>query len=113
MVADETDRSSDGDDAPRPPIRRAFDQLGNEWRLLVLYELQAGEQRFNDLERSVGVNPRTLSRTLEALRELGLVTRRIERDAPVATYYSLTEKGESLERVFATIERQLLENEEE
>jgi DNA-binding HxlR family transcriptional regulator len=35
---------------------------------------------------------------------MGFVDRRLEEDAPVATYYSLTEKGESLCPVFDEIE---------
>jgi hypothetical protein len=37
------------------------------------------------------------------LQERSLVTRRVEEDAPVATYYALTEKGESFEPVFEQI----------
>jgi DNA-binding HxlR family transcriptional regulator len=42
---------------------------------------------------------------LDDLQESGLVHRRLEEDAPVATYYRLTEKGESLCPVFDQIER--------
>jgi hypothetical protein len=38
------------------------------------------------------------------LQELGFVDRRLEEASPVATYYSLTEKGESLCPVFDAIE---------
>ncbi|ELY74176.1 helix-turn-helix HxlR type [Natrinema pallidum DSM 3751] len=70
----------------------------------VLHELLDGEQRFNELKRSTDANARTLSRVLDDLGEMGFVERRIEEDAPVATYYSLTDKGESLEPVFSEIE---------
>jgi DNA-binding HxlR family transcriptional regulator len=42
---------------------------------------------------------------LDDLQESDLVHRRLEEDAPVATYYRLTEKGESLCPVFDQIER--------
>lgn len=80
-------------------------QIGSQWRLIVLHDLQDGEKRFNELKRSTGANSRTLSRVLDDLGEMGFVTRRMEEDAPVATYYSLTPKGESLEPVFAEIDR--------
>jgi DNA-binding HxlR family transcriptional regulator len=70
----------------------------------VLHDLQEGEKRFNELKRSTGSSARTLSRVLDDLQESGLVDRRLEEDAPVATYYSLTEKGESLAPVFDAIE---------
>lgn len=78
--------------------------VGSQWRLLVLHDLQEGEKRFNELKRSTDANARTLSRVLDDLGEAGLVSRRVEEDAPVATYYTLTEKGESLCPVFDEIE---------
>jgi len=41
---------------------------------------------------------------LSDLGEMGFVNRRLEEDAPVATYYSLTQKGTSLRPVFNAIE---------
>ena len=79
-------------------------QIGSQWRLIVLHDLQDGEKRFNELKRSTGASSRTLSRVLDDLQETGFVTRRLEEDAPVATYYRLTEKGESLRPVFEEIE---------
>jgi DNA-binding HxlR family transcriptional regulator len=82
-----------------------MEQLGSKWRLVVLYELHGdGEQRFNELKRSTGASSRTLSRVLDDLQELDFVDRRLEEDAPVATYYSLTAKGEALCPVFDAIE---------
>ncbi len=81
-----------------------MEQIGSKWRLLVLHDLQDGEKRFNELKRSTDANSRTLSRVLDDLQETGLVERRLEEDAPVATYYSLTEKGRSLCPVFDEIE---------
>lgn len=79
-------------------------QIGSQWRLIVLHDLQDGEKRFNELKRSTDASSRTLSRVLDDLQETGFVNRRLEEDAPVATYYSLTEKGRSLCPVFDEIE---------
>jgi DNA-binding HxlR family transcriptional regulator len=70
----------------------------------VLYDLQDGEKRFNELKRATGASSRTLSRVLDDLEDMEFVDRRLEEDAPVATYYSLTEKGASLCPVFDEIE---------
>lgn len=86
------------------PVVNSIEQIGSQWRLVVLHDLQDGEQRFNELKRSTGSNARTLSRVLDDLQETGFVSRRLEEDAPVATYYSLTEKGHSLCPVFDEIE---------
>ena len=87
------------------PIVDSIAQIGSRWRLVVLYELQHGERRFNELKRATDANARTLSRVLDDLQETGFVDRRMEADAPVATYYSLTAKGESLAPVFAEIDQ--------
>jgi DNA-binding HxlR family transcriptional regulator len=82
----------------------SLEQIGSQWRLIVLHDLQEGEKRFNELKRSTDASARTLSRVLDDLQEMGFVNRRLEEDAPVATYYSLTEKGGSLAPVFEAIE---------
>lgn len=82
----------------------SIQQIGSQWRLIVLHDLQDGEKRFNELKRSTGANARTLSRVLDDLGEMGFVDRRVEEESPVATYYSLTAKGGSLCPVFDEIE---------
>ncbi|MFC6726489.1 winged helix-turn-helix transcriptional regulator [Halobium palmae] len=94
----------DADDGPCSVVD-SIAQIGSQWRLVVLHDLLDGEKRFNELKRSTGASSRTLSRVLDDLQERGFVDRRLEEDAPVATYYSLTAKGESLCPVFDEIER--------
>ena len=86
------------------PVIASLEQIGSKWRLAVLHELLDGEQRFNELKRATDASSRTLSRVLDDLQEMGFVDRRLEEDAPVATYYQLTDKGESLCPVFDEIE---------
>jgi len=84
-------------------VIESLEQIGSQWRLIVLNDLQVGEKRFNELKESTDASSRTLSRVLDDLQEMGFVDRRVEEDAPVATYYSLTEKGQSLCPVFEAI----------
>jgi len=88
------EQSEEKNEAACPTVE-AVEQIGSEWRLLVLHDLQDGEKRFNELKRSIGASSRTLSRVLDDLEESGLVARRIE-ERPIASYYSLTEKGTAL-----------------
>lgn len=83
----------------------SLEQIGSQWRLIVLYDLQEGEKRFNELKRSTGASSRTLSRVLDSLQDSALVERRLEEATPVATYYSLTNKGNSLCPVFDALEK--------
>jgi len=85
------------------PVVEAVEEIGSQWRLVVLYDLQEGEKRFNELKRSTGASSRTLSRVLDDLEEAGLVKRRVE-ERPIASYYSLTEKGMALCPVMESIE---------
>jgi DNA-binding HxlR family transcriptional regulator len=97
------DAAEEGDDGPCSVID-SLEQIGSQWRLVVLHDLQDGEKRFNELKESTDASSRTLSRVLDDLQEMGFVSRRMEEDAPVATYYSLTPKGRSLCPVFEAIE---------
>jgi DNA-binding HxlR family transcriptional regulator len=82
----------------------SLEQIGSQWRLVVLHDLLDDEKRFNELKRSTDASSRTLSRVLDDLQGMGFVSRRTEEDAPIATYYRLTAKGESLCPVFDEIE---------
>ena len=86
------------------PVARAFEIAGSKWRLTVLRCLLLwGEQRFNELQETSTADSATLSRVLADLEEQDLVVRRLE-DRPIATYYRLTERGESLADVFEAFE---------
>ena len=106
--ADTTDTEPETDASSAPdtpcPVVDSLEQIGSRWRLVVLHELLNGESRFNELKRETDANARTLSRVLDDLQETGFVDRRLEEESPVATYYSLTDKGESLAPVFEEIE---------
>lgn len=86
------------------PMAQAFEEIGSKWRLIVLhYLVMNGEQRFNTIQAETPADSSTLSRVLKDLEELNLIYRRLE-DRPIATYYDLTEKGESLAIMFDDIE---------
>lgn len=78
------------------PVVQTLDAVGTTWRLQILYALEGSELRFNELKRATEGRSKTLSDALEVLQEHELVTRRAEMDAPIAVYYSLTEKGRAL-----------------
>ena len=86
------------------PVARAFEIVGSKWRLTTLRSLHMyGEQRFSELQETTTADSATLSRVLDNLEEQDLITRRLE-DRPIATYYDLTEQGESLTGVFEEFE---------
>lgn len=78
------------------PVVQTMEAVGTPWRLQILYALRDSELRFNELKRATGGRSKTVSDALDVLSENGLITRRTEEAAPIAVYYRLTEKGETL-----------------
>lgn len=83
------------------PIAKAAEVFDQRWTLLVLRELVAGSDRFNDIHRGVPRMSRTLlSKRLTSLEGDGLVERMETPDGPV---YELTEAGQALLPVMEAI----------
>jgi DNA-binding HxlR family transcriptional regulator len=79
------------------PVARTADIISNKWTPLILRDLEHGQKRFSELERSlVGVSPKTLSERLKRLEEVEVVNRRCFAEVPPRVEYSLTEKGHDL-----------------
>ena len=77
-------------------VEAAARLLSGKWTLLILYYLADGKQRFGELEKVLGVNPRTLSNRLCGLEAAGVVHREGYAEVPPRVEYSLTEKGRGL-----------------
>lgn len=105
MSGNSTEDDADGGNPfAQCPMAQAFEEIGSKWRLVVLHcLLDQGEQRFSELEEHTPADSATLSRVLKELENRDLISRRLE-DRPIATYYDLTEKGESLATLFGDIE---------
>jgi DNA-binding HxlR family transcriptional regulator len=71
--------------------------IGKKWTVLIIRDLCDGTKRFGELLRSLGkISPRTLSLRLNQLERAGIVRRKVFKEVPLHTEYSLTAKGESL-----------------
>ncbi|MET8560836.1 helix-turn-helix domain-containing protein [Streptomyces flaveolus] len=78
------------------PSRDVFLDLADKWSLLMLLSLRLrGEQRFSELQRSVGgISRRMLSQTLRTLERDGLLSRVVHPETtPPRVIYSLTPLG--------------------
>ena len=79
------------------PTRQVINRIGDRWSLLVLYALEAGTLRFQELRRTVdGVSQKMLTQTLRLLERDGLVHRQVYATVPPRVEYSLTPLGRSL-----------------
>ena len=76
------------------PIAKAAEVLGERWTHLVVRELGAGSDTFNDLRKGVPLmSPSLLSARLKSLERNGIITRKEKQGA---VRYSLTKAGEEL-----------------
>src|SRR3954462_1068086 len=79
------------------PTRQVINRIGDRWSLLVLYALEGGTLRFQELRRAVdGVSQKMLTQTLRALERDGLVRREIFASVPPHVEYSITPLGRGL-----------------
>lgn len=83
------------------PIAKACEILSERWTILILRELGAGSDSFNDLRRGLPlISPSLLSTRLKSLEHAGVIAR-TENDNGVR--YSLTAAGRELKPVILQI----------
>jgi DNA-binding HxlR family transcriptional regulator len=89
---------------PGCPIAAALDIVGDRWTLLVLRDLIAGVNRFNDIQAKTGAPRDSLNARLRDLEAAGLVTRRRYSEHPPRDEYLLTNAGKAIEPVLRELE---------
>lgn len=87
-----------------PRYETASELLGKKWTGLILRVLLGGSRRFCEFRAQVpDLSDRLLSERLKELEEADIVRRTVHDTKPVLIEYSLTEKGQALEPVIASI----------
>src|SRR5690606_19881831 len=75
------------------PAEATIEVLAGKWRLMVIFWLMEGPLRFNELQRRLGaITHRTLSQTLKAMEDDGLLVRTDHDEVPPRVDYALTAK---------------------
>lgn len=75
----------------------AIDVVGGKWKVLILWTLSSGTQRFGELKRALdGVSEKMLIQHLRELERDEAVHREVHHVVPPKVEYSLTEYGFSL-----------------
>ncbi len=78
------------------PIERGMRIIGGKWKGSILWHLQDGPVRFNDLARQLGgASKKMVTQRLKEMEEIGLVKRKVLSTRPVAVAYEITEFGRS------------------
>ena len=90
---------------PACPAESALELVSGRWKLMVIFWLLQGEQRFNALQRNLGgITHRTLARQLREMEADGLVERRDYGEIPPRVDYRLTARGRSLQPILKAME---------
>jgi len=79
------------------PVARATEILADRWTPLIIRELLAGSEHFNDIERGLpGISRSLLASRLRHLEDTGVIERQ-SGDRPNLTAYHLTAAGRDLQ----------------
>ncbi|OZG56906.1 HxlR family transcriptional regulator [Bifidobacterium tissieri] len=81
-------------------LRNVMGVFGGKWPFLIMGELHEGPKRFNDLNKELKINTKSLSDTLKRLEAEGVISRTVSDTTPVTVEYALTDKGRDFETVF-------------
>ena len=78
------------------PIERGMRVIGGKWTGSILWHLQDGPVRFNEMARCLGgATRKILNDRFKRMEADGLITRRVLSERPIAVVYELTEFGRS------------------
>ena len=88
-----------------PLYLHAIELIGRRWSGAILRALTIhGTMRFSDITAAVpGLSDRLLSERLKELEQEGIVVRTVIPQHPVRIHYQLSEKGQALEAVIASV----------
>ncbi|XVQ15294.1 winged helix-turn-helix transcriptional regulator [Spirillospora sp. CA-255316] len=84
-------------------IARATDLFGDAWTALIMRDVMAGVNRFDDLARDLGISRKVLAARLSRLVEEGVLERRPYQDRPPREEYVPTRKGKELSAVLLAL----------
>lgn len=74
-------------------IARSLAVAGEPWSPLVLRDVWVGINRFDDIQRDLGISRKVLAERLKHLVEAGMLERLAYSERPARYEYALTEKG--------------------
>jgi DNA-binding HxlR family transcriptional regulator len=83
-----------------PPVTITLAVLGGKWKPLILYHLDKGPVRFNELTRRMaGITEKMLTQQLREMERDGLITRKVYPEVPPRVEYSLSAYGRTLQPI--------------
>ncbi|NTW72110.1 MAG: helix-turn-helix transcriptional regulator [Eubacteriaceae bacterium] len=92
-------------DLPACPVATTVQLIGSKWKLLILRNLLARAWRFNELQKSLeGISQKILTDSLRSMETDGIIIRTVYPEVPPRVEYSLSELGESMRPILASME---------
>lgn len=91
---------------PNCPIGATIKIIGGKWKILILFSLNEGTKRFNELRREMpGITQRMLTNQLRELEKDKIISRRIYAEVPPKVEYALTDIGKTLNPVLDALSK--------
>lgn len=88
------------DELPACPVATTVQLIGNKWKLLIIRNLFASDQRFTDFTKTIpAISKKVLTDNLRALENDGLIDRTVYAEVPPRVVYSLSPLGNTLKPV--------------
>jgi len=79
------------------PVTAAMQVIGGKWRIIILWAIGNGVNRFGMLQRAIpGITKKMLTTELRALEEAGLISRTVFPVVPPKVEYAVTPLGQTL-----------------
>lgn len=84
-------------DEQADPMVHCLSLVGGKWKLLILYVINAGSNRFGAMQREIpGITKQMLTQQLRELENDGILHRKIFAEIPPRVEYTITKRGRSL-----------------
>lgn len=106
----EVKRGEIRDDTPQSaaptkcPLTAAIRAIGGKWNMILLYWLDSGTRRFNELRRLMpDISHKVLAATLRDLEREGLITRNVYAEVPPRVEYRLSTHGETVRPIIEAV----------
>jgi DNA-binding HxlR family transcriptional regulator len=86
------------------PYGRLLEILGKPHTLEILYSLGVESPlRFTKIQKSLDLQPKTLTMRLQELVDFGLLSRKAYNEIPPRVDYALTSKGKDMSKIFGEL----------
>ncbi len=88
------------------PIKLTMDVIGGKWKITILWFLNGGTRRFNEIKKFIpDITQKMLTQQLREMEENHLIERKVYAQVPPKVEYTSTEYGKRLQDVFTQMSR--------